>query len=76
VPGANAVLKGALGRTRSGSSFKKIGSRTSTVKDGSGSLVNSNQPGLHLATTGPGSYPVMPNAKAEARTHRPFAPKK
>ena len=76
MAGANAVLKAALGRTRSGSSFKKIGSRTSAIKDGSGTLVNSNSPSMHLATTGPGSHPVMPNATAEARTHRPFAPKK
>lgn len=76
MPGANAVLKGALGRTRSGSSFKKIGSRTSSVKDGSGSLTNSNLPGMHLATTGPGSAAVFPTAKAEARTFRGYAPKK
>jgi hypothetical protein len=81
MAGANAVLKGALGRTRAGSSFKSTtGRRTATVADGSGKTAaaggNSGLPGMHLATTGPGSAPKIPTATAEARTFRGFAPKK
>jgi hypothetical protein len=77
MAGANAVFKAALGRTRAGSSFRSTtGRRTATVNDGSGSLVNSNGVNMHLATTGPGSSPVFPTAKAEARTFRPFAAKR
>ena len=74
MPGANAVWKSAMSRA----SYPR-GSRTtrrSTVKDGSGSLVNSNGVNMHLATTGPGSKPMFPTATAEARSFRPFAPKK
>jgi hypothetical protein len=77
MAGADAVFKAALGRTRSGSSFRSTtGRRSATVKDGSGSLVNSNGVNMHLATTGPGSSTPIGNATAEKRTYRPFAPKK
>ena len=77
MAGANAVLKAALGRTRSGSSFRSTtGRRTATIKDGSGTTVNSNSPSMHLATTGPGSAAPIPTATAERRTFRGYAPKK
>lgn len=74
MPGANAVWKSAMGRA----SYPKGRSTTrrATVADGSGSLTNAGLPGMHLATTGPGSAPKIPNAVAEARTFRPFAAKK
>ena len=76
MAGAQQVFNAALGRTRSGSSFKGRSTRTSRISDGSGTLVNPSLPNMHLSTTGPGSAPKMPNAVAEARTFRPFAPKK
>ena len=76
MAGANQVFNAALGRTRAGSSFKGRSTRTSRVSDGSGTLVNSSLPNMHLATTGPGSTPVFPTATAERRTFRPYAPKK
>jgi hypothetical protein len=75
MAGANAVFKAALGRTKAGSSFRRTPSRSSSISDGSGSLVNSNGPNMHLATTGPGSAPKIPTATAEARNFRPFAKK-
>jgi hypothetical protein len=74
VPGANAVWKSAMSRA----SYPKASrsTRRATVRDGSGTTVNSSLPGMHLATSGPGSSAAFPNAKAEARTFRPFAPPK
>ena len=74
MPGANAVWKSAMGRAK----YPKAGggTRRATVKDGSGSLVNSNGVAMHLATTGPGSATPIGIATAEKRTYRPFAAKK
>jgi hypothetical protein len=77
MAGANAVFKAALGRTKAGSSFG--GSRSThraMMTDGSGSLVNTNQPNMHLATTGPGSAAPIATATAERRTFRGYAPQK
>jgi hypothetical protein len=77
MAGANAVFKAALGRTKAGSNFG--GGRSthrSSMSDGSGTLVNTNQPNMHLATAGPGSAAPMPTGKAEARTFRGYAPQK
>jgi hypothetical protein len=74
VPGANAVFKSALSRSKYPRASRST--RRATIRDGSGTTVNSNAPGMHLATTGPGSSPAFPNAKAEARTFRGYAPKK
>jgi hypothetical protein len=73
MPGANAVWRSAVGRASKAP--KGRSTRRSTVADGSGSTVNSGLPGMHLATTGPGSAPKIPTATAEARTFRTFAPK-
>jgi len=78
MPGANAVWRSAMSRA----SYPKGRSTTrrATVRDGSGKTSaaggNSSLPGMHLATTGPGSAPKIPTAVAEARTFRSFAPKK
>jgi hypothetical protein len=74
MAGANAVWKSAMARA----SYPKGRSTTrrSSVSDGSGTLVNSSMPNMHLSTTGPGSAPKFPNATDEARTFRPFAAKK
>jgi hypothetical protein len=74
MAGADAVWRSAVGRASKSS--KGRSTRRATVTDGSGTLVNSNRPGMHLATTGPGSAPKIPTATQEARTFRTFAPKK
>lgn len=74
MAGANAVWKSAMGRAKYPKG--RSGTRRATVSDGSGSLVNSSGPNMHLATTGPGSAAPIPTATAEKRTFRGFAPKK
>jgi hypothetical protein len=74
MPGANAVWRSAVGRASKSGGGRNT--RRATVADGSGSLTNSGLPGMHLATTGPGSAAKIPTATAEARTFRTFAPKK
>lgn len=74
MAGANAVWRSAVARSSKSGGGRST--RRATVRDGSGTTVNSSLPNMHLATTGPGSAAVIPTATAERRTFRTFAPKK
>lgn len=76
MAGANAVLKGALGRSRSGSSFKKIGSTTRTFRQSNrdrksgGGLQNASGPNTHMISGGSTGIPRFPNNTNQGRTFR------
>jgi len=74
MAGANAVFKSALSRSKYPRATRST--HRARMSDGSGTLVNTNQPNMHLATAGPGSAAPMPTGKAEARTFRGYAPTK
>ena len=63
MAGANQVWGALSGR--SGSSYQGPQHPPLAISDGTGTLVNPSGPNMHLATTGPGSAPKIPNATAE-----------
>ncbi len=80
MAGANAVFKGALGRTKSGSNFGgSRGTRHATVrqsnKDRAHGLALASAPNTHMQSGGTTGIPQFPTATAERRTFRGYAPK-
>lgn len=79
MAGANQVLKGALGRTRSGSNFGgKRGTRTATIRQSNrdrvsgGGLQNASGPNGHLISGGATGIPRFPNNTNQGRNFRTF----
>jgi hypothetical protein len=77
MAGADAVLKGALGRSRSGSSFGgSRGTRTATVrqsnKDRAHGLATASAPNTHLMSGGSSGIPQFPNNTNQGRNFRTF----
>ena len=77
MAGADAVLKGALGRSRSGSSF--VGSRSTHTavirqsnKDRAHGLATASGPNTHLMSGGASGIPRFPNNTSQGRTVRTF----
>ena len=77
MAGANAVFKGALGRSKSGSSF--VGSRStrrSTVRvsnrDRAHGMQNASAPNTHMVSGGTTGIPQFPNSTNQGRTWQTF----
>lgn len=77
MPGAHSVLMGALGRSRSGSSFGgRRGTRTSTVRqsnqDRVHGLATASAPNTHMVSGGTTGIPRFPNNTNQGRNFRTF----
>lgn len=76
MAGANAVLKSALGRTRSGSRFIGMSTRTATFrqsnKDRAHGLATASGPNTHMVSGGTSGIPQFPNSVSEGRSFRTF----
>jgi len=70
------VLKGALGRSRSGSQFKSMSTRTATVrqsnKDRAHGLATASAPNTHMVSGGTSGIPQFPTNTNQGRNFRTF----
>lgn len=77
MAGANAVLKGALGRSKSGSNFGgSRGTHTATIrqsnKDRAHGLATASGPNTHLISGGASGITQFPNNTSQGRNYRTF----
>lgn len=77
MAGANAVLKGAIGRTNSGSNRGgKRGTRTATIRqsnqDRVHGLATASAPNTHMVSGGSSGITRFPNSTSQGRTFRPY----
>lgn len=73
MAGANAVLKSAIGRTRSGShTSSTVGTNTATIRqsnqDRVHGLADASGPNTHMVSGGTSGIPQFPNSKDRGRT--------